>query len=83
MQRRETHNAEHHGQLLDPHPFPNRDFIYETLHNASDRTAIIKCNIFHHDPQTETDAHRGLYTQAKKRMWTEADTTSPATVDFN
>lgn len=66
MQRREILNAEHYGLLLFPHPFPIRDFVYETLHNASGRTAIIKCNIFHHDPQTETGAHRGLYTLHSK-----------------
>lgn len=84
MQRRETLNAEHHGLLLYPHPFPIRDFVYETLHKASGRTAIIKCNIFHHDLQTETG--RQALTEAstlKQRNRCEADTTSPATVDYN
>ena len=86
MQRREILNAENHGLLLYPHPFPARDYVCETLHNTSDRTAITKSNFFHNDPQTETgghDTYGGFYTKpvkhGKGRGWRQAQWTNEQT----
>ncbi len=62
MQRRETLNAEHHGQLLDPHPFPNRDFIY------------MKRSITRQAGQPLSNATSSIMTHKRRQALTEAST---------